>query len=160
MTLETQFTAALYLLLAAFLSAVVGLEREHRHKNAGLRTHILVGVGACLFTLLSLYAFPGSETARIAANIVVGIGFLGAGVIYRSHDRVHDLTTAANIWVTAAIGMAVGTGAWFLSIAAALLVWFILRVLYHVRARQQAGSVPAEGKNAPGGTLVNSPGSA
>lgn len=160
MTLETQFTAALYLLLAAFLSAVVGLEREHRHKNAGLRTHILVGVGACLFTLLSLYAFPGSDTARIAANIVVGIGFLGAGVIYRSHDRVHDLTTAANIWVTAAIGMAVGTGAWFLSIVAALLVWFILSVLYRARVHSRAGNLSVEAKNASSGAVINSPGSA
>lgn len=150
MTLETQFMAALHLLLAAFLSGVVGLEREHRHKNAGLRTHILVGVGACLFTLLSMNAFPSSETARVAANIVVGIGFLGAGVIYRSRDKVHDLTTAASIWVTAAIGMTVGTGAWFLSVTAALLVWFILRVLYHARARSQFDGEATGGRLASG----------
>lgn len=115
---------------------LVGLERERRHKNAGLRTHMLVGTGACLFTSLSMYAFPGDDSSRVASNIVTGIGFLGAGVIYRSEDRVHDLTTAASIWITAAIGMAVGTGAWFLGIVSTLTVWFILRVLYHIRSRK------------------------
>jgi len=137
MSLELQLVLALQLLLAAALSMLVGLEREHRHKNAGLRTHMLVGTGACLFTVLSLYAFPGDDSARVAANIVTGIGFLCAGVIYRSRDRVHDLTTAASIWISAAIGMAVGTGAWFLAIIATLVVWVILRILYQMRPRGQ-----------------------
>lgn len=135
MSLEQQLTIGLQLLLAILLSAVVGLDRERRDKDAGLRTHILVGVGACLFTAMSLVAFPRSDTARVAANVVTGIGFLGAGVIYRSENRVHDLTTAASIWSTAAIGMAVGTGAWLLGIIATILVWFILRILWYARER-------------------------
>jgi putative Mg2+ transporter-C (MgtC) family protein len=123
MTLELQLTSSLQLILAALFSMVIGLDRERRHRPAGLRTHMLVGLGACLFTSLSFYAFPGSDPARVAANIVVGIGFLGAGtIIQRKHD-VHDLTTAASIWATAAVGMAVGTGAWFLALCATLMIW-------------------------------------
>lgn len=132
MTLEQQAVAAAQLVLAAALSMVIGLNRERREKDAGLRTHMLVGVGACLFTILSLLAFPDSDSARVAAQIVVGIGFLGAGVIHRSEDRVHDLTTAATIWVTAALGMAVGVGAWFLAICAALVVWVTLDVMWRL----------------------------
>jgi putative Mg2+ transporter-C (MgtC) family protein len=134
-SLEEQLVVAIQLLLAALLSMIVGLDRERRDKDAGLRTHMLVGTGACLFTALSMLAFPHADTARVAANIVTGIGFLGAGVIYKSGDQVHDLTTAASIWITAAIGMAVGTGAWFLAIIATVLVWFILRVLLYLRER-------------------------
>lgn len=133
MTLEQQAAAALHMMLAALLSMLIGLEREHRQKSAGLRTHMLVGVGACLFTSLSMYAFPGSDTARIASNIVQGIGFLGAGVIFKSKGEIHDLTTAASIWATAAVGMAVGSGAWFLALTATIGIWFILRVLRRLR---------------------------
>ncbi|MBK9121578.1 MAG: MgtC/SapB family protein [Chloroflexi bacterium] len=133
MSLEQQLVASLQLILALTLSALIGLDRERRDKDAGLRTHMLVGAGACLFTLLSAFAFPGSDSARVAANIVTGVGFLGAGVIYRSESRVHDLTTAASIWITAAIGMAVGTGAWFLAIVMTLLVWIVLRVIWYLR---------------------------
>lgn len=135
MTLEQEFVVGIQLIVAAIFSALLGMDRERRDKDAGLRTHMLVGVGACLFTALSLLAFPNSETARVAANVVTGVGFLGAGVIYRSENKVHDLTTAASIWLTAAIGMAVGAGAWFLATIGTLLVWFILRVMWYVRNR-------------------------
>ena len=132
MTLEQQFVLALRLMLAAVLSMLMGMERERRDKPAGLRTHMLVGMGACLFTGLSVLAFPDADSSRVASTIVTGVGFIGAGVIWRSQNYVHDLTTAASIWITAAVGMAVGTGAWFVAICATLLVWFILDVLRRI----------------------------
>jgi putative Mg2+ transporter-C (MgtC) family protein len=129
MTLEDQALTSFYLVIAAFLSMLNGLDRERLDKSAGLRTHMLVGVGSCLFTILSAKAFDAADTSRVAANIVTGIGFLGAGVIYKSGGRVHDLTTAASVWITAAVGMAVGVGAWLLAIAATVTVWLILDTL-------------------------------
>ncbi len=129
MTLLQQFEAGLTLILAALLSMLPGLDRERRDRPAGLRTHMMVGVGACLFTMLSACAFPGGDPTRVASNIVTGIGFLGAGVIVQRKSRIRDLTTAANIWATAAVGMAVGIGAWFLAIIAVLTMWTILRVI-------------------------------
>jgi putative Mg2+ transporter-C (MgtC) family protein len=106
------------LLLALALSAVIGLEREIRQKSAGLRTHTLVGVGAALFMLISKYGFTDVlergavvlDPSRVAAQIVTGIGFLGAGLIFVRRDSVRGLTTAAAIWVTAAVGAAAGAG--------------------------------------------------
>jgi putative Mg2+ transporter-C (MgtC) family protein len=129
MSLEQQAVAALQLVVAAFLSLVIGLDRERRQRPAGLRTHMLVGLGSCLFTVLSLYAFPGADRARIASNIVVGIGFLGAGTIIQHKRTVHDLTTAASIWATAAMGMAVGAGAWLLALSATVTIWIVLAVI-------------------------------
>ena len=98
------------LLLAAGLSAVLGLEREYHQKPAGLRTNILLGIGSALFTILSLsFGQAMGSTDRIAAQILTGIGFLGGGAILRG-AHIHGLTTAATIWVNAAIGMAVGAG--------------------------------------------------
>jgi putative Mg2+ transporter-C (MgtC) family protein len=104
--------------LALLLSAVIGLEREVRQKSAGLRTHTLVGVGAALFMLISKYGFsdvlaPGRvvlDPSRVAAQIVTGVGFLGAGIIFVRRDSVRGLTTAAAIWVTAAVGACAGAG--------------------------------------------------
>ncbi|NDJ87529.1 MAG: MgtC/SapB family protein [Chloroflexi bacterium] len=135
MSLEEQLTVSGYMVLAAVLSMIIGLDRERRDKPAGLRTHMLVGVGACLFTALSYLAFPDADSSRVAANVVTGIGFLGAGVIYQSKDRVHDLTTAASIWLAAAIGMIVGVGAWLLALIATAFVWFILDILWRFRHR-------------------------
>ena len=123
-----QLGVALQLLLAALLSMVIGLDRE-AHAPAGLRSHMLVGVGASLFTSLSLYAFTGSDPARVAAQVVVGIGFLGAGTILQRKGDIHHLTTAASIWATAAVGMAVGAGTWFLAICSTLLIWIVLRII-------------------------------
>jgi putative Mg2+ transporter-C (MgtC) family protein len=117
------------LLVALFIGAVIGIEREIRNSPAGLRTISLVTLGSTLFTLASIeFAGPGVDMSRIAAQIVVGIGFLGAGVIFKLEDKVHGLTTAASLWVAAAIGLFVGIGAYTFSFVAALLVvgmlWF------------------------------------
>jgi putative Mg2+ transporter-C (MgtC) family protein len=105
---------ALRLVLAAFLGAAVGLEREIHDHPAGMRTHLLVALGSAAFTILSIAAFPapGADPARVAAQIVTGIGFLGAGAILKEGLSIHGLTTAASLWVAAAIGMAAGAGTW------------------------------------------------
>lgn len=138
MPLIQQFEVALQLLLAALLSMVIGLDRERRDSPAGVRTHMMVGLGACLFTLLSIHAFPGpGDSARVAAQVVTGIGFLGAGtIVQRKHD-VHQLTTAASIWATAAVGMAVAAGAWFLAMVATLIIWLVLAVLRRFEPEKQ-----------------------
>lgn len=130
----TGFTAAgiveilARLVLALALGALIGLERESVEKPAGLRTHTLVTLGAALFTLISKEGFFGSgaDPARIASNIVVGIGFLGAGTIWRSGVTVTGLTTAATLWTSAAIGTAVGAGFYLGAVAATALVVVVL----------------------------------
>lgn len=114
---EGILTQIILLVTAFLLSAVIGIERQRHLKSAGLRTHTLVGLGAALFTLVSAYGFGtilGADVvldpSRIAAQVVSGIGFLGAGVIFVKRNAVSGLTTAASIWVTAAIGMACGAG--------------------------------------------------
>ncbi|MFD2285203.1 MgtC/SapB family protein [Pedobacter petrophilus] len=96
-------------LLATLLCGLIGAEREYRSKSAGLKTMMMIGLGATLFTILSIKIGPTSQD-RIASNIVTGIGFLGAGVIFKEENRVKGLTTACIIWIVAAIGMAVGSG--------------------------------------------------
>ncbi|MGO1523718.1 MAG: MgtC/SapB family protein [Nesterenkonia sp.] len=130
---DTLPTEALLLVSAFVLSGVIGLEREVRQKSAGTRTHILVGMGAALFTLVSAYGFAqvlGDDVvldpSRIAAQIVTGIGFLGAGVIFVRQNIVSGLTTASSIWVTAAVGMACGAG--MPMIAALTVVLYLLTV--------------------------------
>jgi len=121
----------LRLLLAAVLSAGIGYQREHAKKPAGLRTHILIGLGASLFTIISIYGFDGNgEPARVAAGVVTGIGFLGAGVIFRGMrgDVPVGLTTAASIWVTAAVGVAAGAGLYLLSVIVAVLSVIVLLI--------------------------------
>lgn len=122
------------LLIAVLLGALVGYERERQGKPAGLRTHAMVGLGATLFTIVSLYGFgPGADTSRLAAMIVSGIGFLGAGAILHERGGVQGLTTAASLWVTAAIGIAVGVGMLLMSLATTLLVFSVLRFAPTVR---------------------------
>jgi putative Mg2+ transporter-C (MgtC) family protein len=142
MSLSLQAEMVFALVVAALLSMLVGFDRERGDQPAGLRTHMLVGVGACLFTLLSRYGFVGNDTARVASNIVVGIGFLGAGTIIQRGGQPHHLTTAASIWATAAVGMAVGTGAWFLALAASVIIWLILAV---VRRFSKGEAIGADG---------------
>ncbi|MCD6092791.1 MAG: MgtC/SapB family protein [Candidatus Aenigmarchaeota archaeon] len=113
------------LLLAVALGILVGTEREISHKPAGLRTHALVSLGACLFTMVSIYYFD-ADPARIAAGIVTGIGFVGAGSIIASRGHVQGITTAASLWCVAAIGLAVGVGAYVLAIVSVVLVFIIL----------------------------------
>ncbi len=118
----------LRILLAAVLGAALGLERQLHGKVAGLRTNMLICLGAAVLTIVSeQIGVKYSESAgRIAAQIVSGIGFLGAGVIIRDRAGVHGLTTAATIWLVAAVGVAVGMGSYFLSIAATLVSLAIL----------------------------------
>lgn len=131
------------LALALLLSTVVGIEREIRQKSAGLKTHALVGLGAALFMLISKYGFsdvvsPGHvllDPSRVAAQIVSGIGFIGAGLIFVRRDAVRGLTTAASIWVTAAIGAAAGAGLPWLAIAATA-GYFIVALLFATITRR------------------------
>ena len=124
------------LVMAVLLGAVVGYERERQGKPAGLRTHAMVALGAALFTVVSLYGFGESaDTSRVAAMIVSGIGFLGAGAILHERGGVQGLTTAASLWVTAAIGIAVGVGMMLMSLATAALVFAVLRFAPTVRPK-------------------------
>ena len=125
------------LLLASFvLCSFIGFERQFRQKAAGYRTHVLVGIGTCAFTLISAYGFEGVldndvrlDPSRISAQIVSGIGFLGAGVIFKGRNMVRGLTTAATIWVTAAVGMACGAGMLLLATMLTALHLFTLFVI-------------------------------
>jgi len=125
------------LAVATALGAVIGLERELDEKAAGLRTHMLVAAGSALFTLVSAYGFSefigkdhvSFDPSRIAAQIVTGIGFLGAGVIFRSGFTVRGLTTAASLWLVAAIGMAAGAGFWQGAVLATVIGVVALRPL-------------------------------
>lgn len=122
-----QDTVAFKLAMALLIGGSIGIERELRSKSAGFRTIILICVGACLFTIFSqlLGSASGSQD-RIAANVVVGIGFLGAGVIFRGDNGVSGITTAASIWLTAALGMGIGGGYYLISILGAALVLLVL----------------------------------
>lgn len=117
------------LLISCVLCGLIGLEREYRQKAAGFRTHLLVGLGSTLFTLLSLHGFGVSDPSRVAAQIVSGIGFIGGGAILRHGLSVRGVTTAATLWLVAAIGMAVGVG-WYqpglVATAMALLTLLLL----------------------------------
>jgi len=120
---------ALRLLLAAVLGGIIGYQRERTGKPAGLRTHMLICIGATIFTLVSIYAFgDGVDPSRVAAGVVTGIGFIGAGaIIFRSSDGyIAGLTTAATIWVAAGIGVAVGSGLYVVAVVATAIVLIIL----------------------------------
>src|SRR2546425_1011112 len=120
----------LRLLLAAGLGAGIGLEREYRRKAAGLRTNILIALGSALFTVLSIEIGGGGGTPdRISAQIVTGIGFLGAGAILRSGRNVHGMTTAATIWVNAAVGVACGAGQFAMATVATTITLAVLALL-------------------------------
>ncbi|MDP2906003.1 MAG: MgtC/SapB family protein [Candidatus Omnitrophota bacterium] len=124
------------LLLSAILSGLIGLERQSARKGAGLRTHILVSLGSCLIMLTSLRVFDiykgitPMDPGRIAAGVITGIGFLGAGTIIRDREGIRGLTTAASLWVVAGIGLSVGIGFYIASMfttVLALAVLFFLR---------------------------------
>jgi putative Mg2+ transporter-C (MgtC) family protein len=119
--------------LTVLLSGLIGAEREWSGRPAGLRTHILVGVGAALVMLVSMYGFGGTnDPARLAAQVVSGIGFLGAGAILRDRGDITGITTASTIWITAMIGLAVGNGFYFGSIFATIIVIFTLIALRYI----------------------------
>jgi len=132
---------------ATLLGGVIGLERELSGKPAGLRTNILICIGATLFTVVSIHMLPlgqgGLDASRIPAQIVSGVGFIGAGAILHARGSVTGLTSAATIWVVAAIGMALGSGAYVEAVGTALLVMLVLwglRSVERLVARQSAKS--------------------
>ena len=118
----------LLIFISVVLGILIGAEREYRNKSAGLRTFILICFGSCLFTVLSI-KIGVDDPDRIAANIITGIGFLGAGVIFKGDNKIDGITTATTIWATASIGMAVGSGYVYLSVLGTLLVLLILSLL-------------------------------
>jgi putative Mg2+ transporter-C (MgtC) family protein len=123
--MEFTETILLRIVLSVLAGAIIGAEREYRSKSAGFRTIILISLGSCLFTIFSAFINP-TEPERIAVGIVSGIGFLGAGVIFKSDNRVTGLTTAAVIWTTAAIGMGIGAGYYLYAGAGCLLALLVL----------------------------------
>ena len=137
MDLSLEFILRIF--VAALLGGAIGLEREYRAKEAGMRTHFLVALGSALFMIVSAYGFEGAlgspehrwDVSRVAAQVVSGIGFIGAGTIifHKSENVVRGLTTAAGLWVTAAIGLACGGGMYILATAATILVLVGLEVL-------------------------------
>lgn len=118
----------LLIFFSVLLGLCIGAEREYRNKSAGLRTFILVCFGSCLFTILSI-KIGVQDPDRLAANIITGIGFLGAGVIFKGDNKIDGITTATTIWATASIGMAVGSGYVYLSLLGTVLVLLILSSL-------------------------------
>lgn len=128
--LPIQVIWGLQMLLTLILGFAIGFERKMRFKEAGVRTHTIVCVGACIYMLVSKYGFEGADTARVAAQIVSGIGFIGAGMIFYHKQVVHGLTTAAGIWATAAIGMAVGSGLFIIAIISTVIIITIQCVMH------------------------------
>jgi putative Mg2+ transporter-C (MgtC) family protein len=143
----TNFELLGRLLLAAVLGGAIGAERELNDQAAGLRTHMLLTIGACLFTLVSAYGFGGgigTDPSRLAAQVVTGIGFLGGGAIVRHGLTVKGLTTAASIWATASVGVAIGAGSYVLGIGGAVLVVGTLFGLRRVSTLLQRWGVSRE----------------
>ena len=130
----TEVEMVLRLLLATALGAIVGFQRERAGKQIGLRTHILICVGAALFTIASIYGFAADDTARVAAGVVAGVGFLGAGAIIRGGEGVvAGLTTAATIWAVAGIGLAAGAGLYLVSAVTTVIILIVLFLPRHIR---------------------------
>lgn len=141
------------LCLALFVGAIIGIERQRRHKPAGLRTHMLVCFGAALFTLIPLLTGNGDKSyqgedalSRVIQGITAGIGFLGAGEILRTSGqesglaKVHGLTSAAAIWVSAALGIAAGCGFWQLALIAVFLCFLVLKIFKRLEIKQGVGN--------------------
>lgn len=131
------------LLVASLIGAIIGFERKYRAKGAGVGTHVLVAIGAALFMIVSQHGFTGAnrfDAARVAAGVVSGIGFLGGGIILKQQNRVSGLTTAAGLWVTAAMGLAIGSGLYILAGSCALivLIWsYITNILTYKLGKRQ-----------------------
>ncbi|HEY1250208.1 MAG TPA: MgtC/SapB family protein [Thermoanaerobaculia bacterium] len=134
--------SAVRLVLAGLLGALIGAERERVHSAAGLRTHMLVGIGTALFVLAEIESgADGAALSRVIQGLTTGIGFLGAGTILKVGDKmeVHGLTTAAAIWVTAAVGVAAGLGHVWVACLAALLSWVVLGPIKRLEKSAKAG---------------------
>lgn len=130
-----QLETLLDLLLSVVLGFFIGFERKMRYKEAGIRTHTIVCVGAALMMIVSKYAFgEGADTARVAAQIVAGVGFLGAGIIVYKKNEVHGLTTAAGVWATAGVGMACGGKLYVIAVGATLIL-ILAQFVFHMNFR-------------------------
>jgi putative Mg2+ transporter-C (MgtC) family protein len=127
---------ALRLVLAALLGAVLGVEREWHYRTAGLRTNTLIALGSALYTIISIQMVaPGGDATRIPSTVVNGIGFLGGGAILRTNGTIRGLTTAATIWVNAAVGMAAGAGHYALAVSGTVTALLVLTLLKQVEFR-------------------------
>ncbi len=134
MTIEWNYILRIF--IAGLLGAVIGFEREMRAKEAGIRTHFLVALGAALFMIVSQYAFKGYfDEARVAAQVVSGIGFIGAGVIIFQKNVVRGVTTAAGLWVAAAIGLTCGSEMYPVAVAATLMAVICLEMMHFITRR-------------------------
>ena len=140
------------LLVALACGAVIGWEREVHEKAAGLRTHMLVSAGSCLFAIVGLEvqsAFPGDDILRVVQGIIMGMGFLAGGVIFREGASVRGLTTAAGLWVLAAVGLTVGLGSFLLAFAATLLSFITISVLARVEKKAKAHAAASHQRDDP-----------
>ena len=128
------------ILLSVILCGVIGIEREWKGRSAGLRTHLLVGVGSCIIMIISIYGFPAifgekRDVARLAAQVIAGVGFLGAGAIIHRNDGIKGLTTAGTIWIVMAIGLACGSFNFIIAVVATLVILFVLTVFKKVESK-------------------------
>jgi putative Mg2+ transporter-C (MgtC) family protein len=134
----------LRLVLATIIGVILGVEREYVGKPAGMRTYALVTLGSAVFTIISIYGFSDSEgiidASRVAAQIVTGIGFLGAGLIIVRGEKVEGLTTATGLWVSAAIGMAIGAGMYIVAVSAAILAFIVMVVMRKFSIGKRTGA--------------------
>lgn len=127
LSLSQQIITVFQLCLALVLASVIGYEREKYSKPAGLRTHMILAIGCTILTVLSFTGFQEpTDNSRIAAAIITGIGFIGAGTVLQTRERIVGLTTAASIWLTASISLAVGTGNYIIAVAGTLLGYIVL----------------------------------
>jgi putative Mg2+ transporter-C (MgtC) family protein len=153
LTIETQIDLAIRLTVGLVLGAIIGFERELHRQPAGFRTHSLVSLGAALFTVVSAFGFTGDlvDPTRIAAQIVSGIGFIGAGTILQHRGHIRGLTTAASLWAVAAIGTAAGAGLYVVAVVGTLLILIVLSILDRVEtmARHHL-QLPPDGFDLPG----------
>lgn len=127
----------LRIMLSVLLGFIIGVERRHRSKEAGIRTHAVVAAGAALFTIVSKYGFSDVadyDASRIASQIVSGVGFLGAGMIMHQRRMIYGLTTAAGVWATAGVGMAAGAGMWLVAIGATALI-IAVQCIFHLNIK-------------------------
>ncbi|HYI76014.1 MAG TPA: MgtC/SapB family protein [Chryseolinea sp.] len=131
--MEIQFETALQLLISFIIGTVIGLEREYRSKAAGLRTMIMICFGSTIFTELSISIGGQSSPDRIASAVITGIGFLGAGVIFKDGLSINGITTATTIWIAAALGMAVGAGEYFIALVGSVVVLIVLSLFENIQ---------------------------
>jgi putative Mg2+ transporter-C (MgtC) family protein len=136
MSAQAQLEALVPVAIAMVLSGLIGLDREWRHRAAGIRTHMLVGIGAALIMTMATELYNQDAASRIAANVITGIGFLGAGVIVQRREQAHELTTAASIWLVAMIGMVAGARLYVLATGSTIMGWFVLSVLRWLTKRR------------------------